>query len=365
MINKSEIIKEYNRIQGLNYCSHPESPTNCNGKIIKSHSIQKSNVLSKISKNGHVKKFKHKQLFKNSLFDVSDIGINEASTFKGFCNFHDTLVFKLIETPPLIINEETAFLFAYRAICERLFTKKLEKNLIPLKRKILNSKKEDLENIANKPKAIKDLLFLNEEALILNLHDINIKQKEIYIYEKGVDFGLRDLNSYKSDYDNSLLSNNFKDVKFFALTFDNVPDIMCSFALYPEIDFKGKKLQDFNDQNRLDLLTFTITATDFGGCAIFSWLGDSNLNLEFLSSLREIESKKVASSLIDFTFEFSENVYFSEDWYENLSKNNKESIKKRATSGTNLKNYRENSSLNKIYSKIEWNNITELTNLTF
>ena len=83
------------------YCIHPEaSETNCKGGIIKAHTIQRSGGLSKIAKEGHVLSFYNSASRNDGLTYPSRIGINKASTFTGFCNFHDTTTFSPIENNP-------------------------------------------------------------------------------------------------------------------------------------------------------------------------------------------------------------------------------------------------------------------------
>lgn len=98
---------------------------NCSQKAINSHSIQRNGWLSSIAENGHVVGLKRKlaaALFntpKRSSFVpiVTKIGLAEASTFKGYCNDHDTELFKCIEKEPLDRNNiHQVFAFHLRAV---------------------------------------------------------------------------------------------------------------------------------------------------------------------------------------------------------------------------------------------------------
>ena len=57
--------------------------------------------------------------------DFEKIGISSASTFFGFCNHHDTVIFSEIENKDYIGNHEQNFLYAYRA-CALEYVKKKE-----------------------------------------------------------------------------------------------------------------------------------------------------------------------------------------------------------------------------------------------
>ena len=73
----------------------------CNKKAIKSHSVQKSKHLKNIAEQGkvHGKSINYIDVesFLNGKMQFEDIGINKASTFDGFCAFHDNELFKDIE----------------------------------------------------------------------------------------------------------------------------------------------------------------------------------------------------------------------------------------------------------------------------
>ena len=125
-INKGVIHNQLNSFYSQKYCSVPSVMRNkCSGKIIKAHSISKSASLKDIAHNGHVlTTFKEAISFKNG-FNVSPkkIGIQKASTFTGFCAYHDKLLYQPIEDFDFVISEENCFLIAYRAISREIFVK--------------------------------------------------------------------------------------------------------------------------------------------------------------------------------------------------------------------------------------------------
>src|SRR5690348_6712821 len=93
-----EIAAELRR-QAANakYCAHAlASATACRGPIVRAHSIPRSAGLAAIAENGHVfgpdDDFMSIAKSKGEL-NYHRIGINEASTFTGFCQFHDTTTF--------------------------------------------------------------------------------------------------------------------------------------------------------------------------------------------------------------------------------------------------------------------------------
>lgn len=102
-------------------CMHP----NCPNKAINSHIMQKNGVLSSISPDRHlwelsVNNFKKKIEFRKR-------GINNIYTFLGFCNEHDTNLFKKIESKEGIdLNDyESCLLLALRTACNEYRLKEI------------------------------------------------------------------------------------------------------------------------------------------------------------------------------------------------------------------------------------------------
>ena len=129
---------------------------NCYSSAILSHSQQKEKQLRAIAKDGLVY-----ALNKNIYQHIKSIsrdkatslliktGIKEASTFKGYCSFHDELIFRPIEKTPLSPSDmEQAALLFLRAISYEYAAKRKVFNLHEmLKDMIGDNTNERLENL--------------------------------------------------------------------------------------------------------------------------------------------------------------------------------------------------------------------------
>ena len=94
-------------------CIHEDA--NCS-EIINAHSIQENRYLNKISDVGEVMciDFGKRALSYGKKLDR--VGKKKASTFTGFCKYHDNIIFKPIEEYDYeYANLEQNYLFAYRA----------------------------------------------------------------------------------------------------------------------------------------------------------------------------------------------------------------------------------------------------------
>ncbi len=144
-------------------CLYPK----CNKKAILSHSISK-NTLKNISENNHLifQQFRRccfrKEDFLNPKINMKlqKIGINEASTFKGFCKEHDNNIFETIDNNGIVTLKDI-FLQLYRTATKQLFFNKMaqEAELKTFQKEYYTNNKFEF----NKPLNLENIiLFLND-----------------------------------------------------------------------------------------------------------------------------------------------------------------------------------------------------------
>lgn len=93
----------------------------CQAPAIRAHSVQNATSLAIIAENDHVYELKPRIKNGEPCCMFHRVGRNEASTFLGMCNQHDTEIFKPIDTKPLEVSDlEQLFLLAYRAVTREL-----------------------------------------------------------------------------------------------------------------------------------------------------------------------------------------------------------------------------------------------------
>ncbi len=89
--------------------------TGCSEYAINSHVISKELNLRHIAENGELLHFEPVRDSEKKELVLKNVGINEATTFKGFCKSHDDM-FKNIDVNSLITKEDL-ILQCYRSIC--------------------------------------------------------------------------------------------------------------------------------------------------------------------------------------------------------------------------------------------------------
>ena len=131
-------------------------------------------------------------------------GIQNASTFTGFCTKHD--IFRPLENAPFTATSEQCFLLAYHALARELYLK-------------TNSR---LHYQTRLPK------LASQHGLHhpFVLHGAASAQ--------GTADGERDLTSHKRNYDRAPLASDHSSIKSYVIELATPPPVMCSGAFIPE-----------------------------------------------------------------------------------------------------------------------------------
>ncbi|MFM5217039.1 hypothetical protein ACEUAM_06100 [Aeromonas hydrophila] len=279
-------------------CLHYDRGTRCNN-IISAHSIQKKGQLSLIAENGHVyclsadlsilRKTDGKPLPKI-------IGINDASTFYGFCKHHDNELFKPIDDYPLTPDKKQIALYAYRCICKELFVKE---NAVVV-----------LEKFINHPEVHPEM-----QVLLSNVH-------------YGNRVGYTGLQWHKKLYDEAFLTEDYDQFEFLYVTCSTQCNAQFSGLLYPDFDFLGRELQDLSEVSRpLDLITFFTAPIKDGWAFGFAWHVSSNDTcIPFIQSLGHSVSigQKPEDVILRFALSCCENHAIRISWWDELNEKQKQ-----------------------------------------
>jgi hypothetical protein len=273
-------------------------------------------MIEKIAVEGHVyglnKHFgaivssKGKLIFKK-------MGINQASVFTGFCGKHDFEIFKSIENERFEITKKSVFLLAYRALCYEYFTKKAALETIPFL-----SQQIDKGRTAS------------QQALF---------QAMVEKMKIGFETARRDQKVHKKQYDGMLMSENFEKIKYYIVELNALPSLMCSGCINPSFDFHGNCLQDLaNLEIECESISLSVIANDENrGLIIFAWVGsDDGPCDKFVRSYHQLTDYQKAQSIVRFAFEFLENKYLNIDWWDNLSLDIREKLRRRGELAFNV-----------------------------
>ena len=151
--------------------SRPCLVESCPNNAIGSHVLQQAGILNNIADTtNHFYSINLRSVFnmkENDLFEIKKLGINDCYKFPGFCNPHDTEIFKLIETHPIdFSNPKSLQLFSYRTVCLEYRKKEIYLELVKNKLDVYKEVFPDkLHYVDFRPAeiAIKDLMFYKTE----------------------------------------------------------------------------------------------------------------------------------------------------------------------------------------------------------
>ena len=183
----------------LDICLWPGSE--CEGKAIRAHSVQKRKVLEQLCENGHVVMPRLKLSAKQPptfIFDL--VGRNKATTFTGLCATHDSKLFKEIDDEKLDANNKShLFLMAYRSVL----------------REAHSSRKSAIDTQLTYQEGVKRGIYPNEPCAPEEL------AAKVMMAAYIVD-------EVKMHFDQAFLCKNYKNLSHFPITLDVGPTIAVS-----------------------------------------------------------------------------------------------------------------------------------------
>ncbi|AZT83662.1 hypothetical protein EHN06_08985 [Marinobacter sp. NP-4(2019)] len=307
-----KLMKEMYQNQKQGTCLHPEaSKESCSSKLIKAHTIQRASGLSAISEKGHVisPKKGFENIFKNNgQITPVPIGIGNASTFMGFCSYHDNALFEPIESTTFTLNHQAAFLLAFRALSYEYLTKMNSIKTIEIQRNF--DKGKDFQ----------------AQAYIQNY---------LHTHRAGIERGMKELEVWKTKYDKMFLDENFESMPHYAVEFDGILPFVCSGGFYPEIDFEGNTLQRISRGNfEFEHVCVNVSVVGERSFLAFGWHGaNDGPARQFVKSFRSLKNTEKANASLILAVEQLENTYFNPTWWDMLSSRNREHLIHRMRSG--------------------------------
>ncbi len=278
------------------YCIHP-SKNECSGNIVKAHTISKSLGLIELAHKNHVYSLPESLDFFDYLnptlwssFKPKLVGINNASTFTGFCSYHDNSTFAPFEKNGFEICEEHIFLFSYRILAYKLFKEQFNRYYW---------------------ERMSELPSIDQSA-------INMK-----IFCTKTD--LQELMNLKIEYDIFLQRKDFSKIKYVVLHTDKTTKFLCADGCAPILSFNGTLLQNPNNLNiELDFLTFFNVKHENKSIIVFSWLKENNNACSnLLNSLVDYPKSQLQDAIIRFIFNSFDNISISPTWWDSLTDNDK------------------------------------------
>lgn len=286
---KEEILKNPQRINHMiqqkfkntdfKVCLHPKKDE-CKKPIKNAHTLQNNGVLSIIAENDHVmvtdtfNKIREGSILKK-------VSKNQATTFYGFCEYHDSVVFSEIETAEYIGSQKQNFLFAYRA-CAQEYHKKI--------------------------RSIKSIqqTFRDNPSILL----------APYFYEnyKSVELSYNDVKETIDIFNDAFMRDDFNILENYVYKFDKVYDFAVTTMFAPTYDLKGKQLTDIysTDEERLKSIFVSFIPTKDNSYMIISCIKEDYEHFKgYINQIKSLDEEKLKIFLNNLLPTYSENIVLS------------------------------------------------------
>lgn len=311
-LTRQEVLERFNKPYEQGHCFHPgASASTCKGKTIKAHTIRRNGDLKGIARDGEVNScLVHGKFFDDSRRDPLGkphlVGVGKASTFAGFCSWHDDQLFAPLEKDSFKASPMQIALLGYRAICHEIYLKECALAQSNLRCEL--------------DKGYPPLLQLET-------------QKQHQLFNVALAKGIEEIESMRDLYARMLSNDRFEDLHYYVVEFGKKPEVVCNATRQATHDFRGQQLFDLRDFDREpSQMAFGLFRTDIGGAAVFSWPEGHKDSEQLIATLDELPDTQLPHAILRFAFEFAENTYFSPEWWDSLPKAVQIAIRKRQLS---------------------------------
>ncbi|MGC4128693.1 MAG: hypothetical protein QM564_03870 [Bergeyella sp.] len=334
-------IDDFNRfkektkvISRIKECFHHKKE-DCKGRIKQAHSIQRNGRLSIIENevNKNLCLYCFTNFVSNEdlvMADLVPIGKKEASTFFGFCDYHDTTLFSPIENFRFDIDsDEHLFLHSYRSFAHSYHKKKEELNYWQ------------------------------------NHHQNHIGNKLSYFTRVSMIYGnktaLNELEKSKMFLDKAIENKKYDSLEYFVYEKEGLFPFAVSSQMSPKVTYNGISMNNHDDPNipyENPIITFLPDKeSTFVIIAAFPHESKSVKLINELSNLNDLNVEHAITSLIIAN---CENTFFSPLFWNSLSKIFQKRLLSEFSDNTASDKYRTKffkSSFNFFDDKFEINNL--------
>lgn len=261
---------------------------NCQSKAISSHSHSEK-YLRNIASSNTIYGLNKSAVYHTKGNFFKQYGVQQASTFSGFCQSHDSQLFSPIETCSLIVNNrENAFLLLMRSLFFEYHQKVFVKKRMVRFKELCNEQKIPLNQ------ELFDIYMDGKNEFIEN--DFPFYSNKIYIFHQ---------------------EKNYDAIHSIYIRLSKKAPIAVSTMICPLFD-------DYNGYNNVQpLFSFNIIPDSDSSLVSISWFKDDDAHMKNIIYLAKSDTNKLINYL---TFMETENYYFSHDFYEKCIKKEKDYI---------------------------------------
>jgi len=295
-----------NKVQGelrnkarISECFHHKKEE-CQGEIKNAHSIQRNGRLSVIEGNVNgnqcLYSFTETELNPSTQkLELKPIGKAKASTFFGFCDYHDSTLFSPIENYMFDNSDKHCFLHSYRAFAH------------------------------TQHKKIEQLKAFTSDA------EFNEYQKfELAARIEGTKIGIADGERVRRRLEQILDDEAYDELDYFTMVYDQLFPVACSASFTPKFSPKSNRMLNYHPNvNAPFQLVFLTVLPDFEQTIIImGCLPEHEKSVLFIDEFASLSSYQQNKMLTSILIGIVENTFIAPALYEALGKEGKNQLLK-------------------------------------
>lgn len=290
-----KLLASFKRAAIIKECFHHKKDE-CRGQIKQSHSIQKNGRLSIIE--GDVNGNKSIYTFtesipseKHMLEDLKPIGKKEASTFFGFCEYHDTNLFSPIENFKFDNSDKHLFLHSYRSFAHSYHRKREDE-------KAYNDSNSDF---------------------------IKAMPKEwVILMQSGISMAIQDSDKRKKQLDSYLDNEMYDELEYLVYEKEGLYPFAVSSQLSPNVSYRNKAINNHvNPEIQYAQPMITMLPDVTSTFVIIAAFPDDEKAIILLNELSDLVPLKLEKAITSLIMANCENTFFSPLFWNFLTKKEK------------------------------------------
>lgn len=239
-----EVLSNPNRINAIlqarldetdfKTCFYPDT-SKCKLPIKNAHTLQNNGVLSIIAENNHVMVTDVLNKVKKGS-TLKKISKNKATTFYGFCEYHDSYLFQDIELKEYANEDKQNFLYAYRMVAQEC-----------------HKKQRVMVSLQN---CIKDNPSILQNPFVVENYRMQ-------------DLGRSDIIEYMELFNNAYMSQKFDILHNFVYKFEDCFQFAVTTMYVPSSTLSGKKLINIYSKEKERLPSVFLSVIPNPDCSYF------------------------------------------------------------------------------------------------
>ncbi|MBN4054205.1 hypothetical protein JYT87_00685 [Nitrospira defluvii] len=289
---------------------------NCPSSVIQAHSIQGSFIIDRLAQDGHVYMFS----LDYSGGGLSLVGRNRASTFTGFCQNHDSTLFREVDFDGKrnfnLDSKRQICLLSLRAVAReywlKLNTYKMTHHLMKI------AAERDLE-------AARTLLNFPslDEKLLMN-------GKNYYKwFLTGTKESTARLERIYSSLSVQLQRNRFHLMRCHVFNLKGEPTLAVASGFAPEFDLQGRHINSMNLENDPTDVVLNIFPSDSGTIVLFSYHRRHDPVLEpFFNQIKNLDENELKKLISKIVVMHCENLILAPQFVDTLPPNKRGTLER-------------------------------------